>query len=413
MMLRHIVLPLCLFVGTSLAHAAPGKIGPFDLKSSDGDWRLTVGLAIQLRYQLDAVGLDQDDGSLDGFVEARRIRPTLRGTLGTKKLSYYLHLSTAPGSLEFMDFYLDYAFSPRLQTRVGQWKIPFTRFRTASFKDLTLVDWPITTLYFGAERQMGLALHNGYEKTPAGLQYEAGIFGGDNARASHAVGLPRLFGEKLENPSSLASPGPRATLHPELVAHLAYNLNRIDTDTDTDWEGGELRLSAGLSAAWDLDPDRHVDLALRLAPELLLKVRHLSFFSVFYLGFVRQGDGVADQRLGMLGVTFQTSYLFIQRLELALRYSMVHVDSRVAEDARSRAAPIIAAAADSDEAATLTRQYGKAGQVNREHEASLDLNVYFIGRSLKLQTDLSWLNHDLLARQQSDLRLRIQLQLAF
>lgn len=156
-----------------------------------------------------------------------------------------------------------------------------------------------------------------------------------------------------------------------------------------------------------------MDLALRLAPELLLKVRHLSFFSVFYLGFVQRGDGVADQRLGMLGVTFQTSYLFIQRLELALRYSMVHVDSRVAEDARSRAAQIIAAAADSDETAALTKQYGKAGQVNREHEASLGLNVYFIGRSLKLQTDLSWLNHDLLARQQSDLRLRIQLQLAF
>jgi len=388
-------------------------IGPFNIKSADGEWRLGVGLAVQLRYQLDATGIDDDDGDVDSFVEARRIRPTLLGTLASSKLAYYLHLSTTPGSLEFMDFYLDYALTPNLRARAGQWKIPFTRFRTGSFKNLTLVDWPITTLYFGAERQMGLALHNGYEKAPDGLAYEAGIFTGTNARASHAVGLARLYGEKFDNPSSLSNPGPRADLHPELVARAAYNMGQIDTSTDTDWAGGPLRLSAGFSAAWDLDPDRYIDLALRLAPEALMKLRGLSVATVFYLGFVRRGDGVADQRLGLLGATFQSSYLFLRQLELSVRYSIVQVDSRVAGDARDRAAAIIAAEPGVENKAALARQYDGAGQVRREHEAGVGLNVYLIGRSLKLQTDLSWLTHDSVDERNSDLRLRAQLQLTF
>jgi hypothetical protein len=331
----------------------------------------------------------------------------------SKDLGYYLHLSTAPGSTELMDVYIDYTLRPSLRARAGQWKIPFTRYRTGSFKDLTLVDWPVATTYFGAERQMGLALHNGYEKTPSGLQYETGLFTGVNARASHAVGLTRLFGEKPLNPSNLADPGPRAQVHPELVAHVAYNLGGIDASTDTDWDGGPLRVSAGVSAAWDLDPDRHADLALRLAPEVLLKLLRLSVFGVFYAGFVRTGDGVADQRLGMLGAMFQASYLFRERLELALRYAIVQNDPDLLQDARDRARALIAAAADSASRQALEKQYAGVGTIQREHETSAGLNVYLVGRSLKLQTDLSWLAHDTTGGRTHDIRFRTQLQLAF
>ena len=196
------------------------------------------------------------------------------------------------------------------------------------------------------------------------------------------------------------------------MAHAAYNLGGIDTSRDSDRSGGPLRLSAGLSVAWDLDPDRVADLALRLAPELLVKLRRVSLFGAFYLGFARRGESVADQRLAMMGAVAQTSYFFPRGVELAARYALVHVDGRVAQSARRRASAIIAAAVDEAEREALTHKYRAAGTLRREHEATLGVNLHLIGRSLKLQWDVSWLAHEYQdGASGHDLRVRTQLQL--
>ena len=74
----------------------------------------------------------------------------------------------------------------------------------------------MVTRYFGAERQIGLVMHNGYEKHGA-FEYEVGVFTGVNARKSHATGLASIFGEELANPSDLYDPAAPADLHPEVV----------------------------------------------------------------------------------------------------------------------------------------------------------------------------------------------------
>ncbi|MFH1130882.1 MAG: porin [Pseudomonadota bacterium] len=366
-------------------------IGPFELQDPSGNWRISLGLTAQLRFQF---GYERDgdvDGWVgDGWVEARRIRPTLSGCMATKDLVYYLHLSTAPGSVEFMDFYLDYRFYDQIRTRIGQWKIPFTRYRIGSFKNLTFADWSITTTYFGAERQMGMALHNGYE-TPPEFEYEVGIFTGVNARASHAVGLAQIYGEKVANPSDLAHPGSRAGFHPELVAHFAYNHRAIQTHTDTDTVRGPLRFSTGISAAWDLDPDIYLEPSLRIAPEFLAKYRGLSFFAAFYLGFVRRGDSIGEQRLGLLGGLFQTSYLVTKHFEVSARYAIVHIDDKITDHAQARAAEIIASAQTVKEQEQLAIHYANAGSVGSKQEATFGINIYLIGTSLKWQSDLAGL----------------------
>lgn len=409
---------LLLFAGPARAadknDADPAdQIGPFSLGSKDGRWSVQVGLAVQLRFTAESQLSSEAGELLSQLVEARRVRPTLTGRLLSKDLSYYLHLSTAPRSVELMDWYLDYRFSQGLRARAGQWKIPFTRFRTGSFKNLTFNDWPVVTTYFGAERQMGLAFHNGYARPPR-LQYEAGLFTGVNARAAHAVGLARIYGDEPPNPSDLLDPAPRAGFHPELVVHLAYNHGGIDTFYDTDFVGGPLRFSAGISAAWDLDPSPTEDLALRLAPEVLVKVEGLSAFGALYLGWDRSGDSVSDQRQVMIGGVIQTSYLVTRRLEVSARYAIVHTGDELLDDARARAEQIIAAAKDSAEAQQLLSRYDGAGRRQREQEATVGLNVYLIGRSLKWQTDLGWISRTLRhAGRRSAIRLRSQLHLAF
>lgn len=389
------------------------KIGPFRLSSEDGRWSVEVGLAAQLRFTAVSQLTGEAGELLDTLVEARRIRPTLTGRLLSKDLSYFLHLSTAPGSVEFMDWYLDYQFSQGLRARAGQWKIPFTRFRTGSFKNLTFNDWPVVTTYFGAERQMGLAFHNGYTRPPR-LQYEAGLFTGVNARAAHAVGLAQIYGDKPPNPSDLLDPAPRASFHPELVVHLAYNHGGIDTFFDTDFVGGPLRFSAGISAAWDLDPSPTEDLALRLAPEVLIKVEGLSAFAALYLGWDRAGESVGDQRQVMVGGVIQTSCLVTRRLEFSARYAIVHTSDELLDDARDRAERIIAAAKDAGSARQLSARYAGAGRRKLEQEATMGLNVYLIGRSLKWQTDLGWISRTQRdAGRRSSIQLRSQLHMAF
>jgi hypothetical protein len=80
------------------------------------------------------------------------------------------------------------------QLRIGQCKVPFTRFRIQSFQRLTFADWPIVTKFFGGERQIGVTLHNGYEDPPV-RAYVVGLLSGVNARASHGIGIATVYGE--------------------------------------------------------------------------------------------------------------------------------------------------------------------------------------------------------------------------
>ena len=398
--------------GSGAKPSGPPRLGPITLQSKDGNTRLTLGFAGQLR--LSVKDKDTGNGGRDSSVElvARRLRPSFKGTVLTPDLGYYFHLSTTPGSLEFMDLYLDYRLTDTFRFRAGQWKIPFTRYSIRSFKTLTLVDWAVVSKYFGAERQIGLAMHNGYEKHGA-LEYEVGLFSGVNARASNATGLASLFGEQSPNRSDLTDPGAPSNIHPELVAHVAYHTGGINTSTDTDWAGGGLRSSVGVSLTWDMDADVYHDLSLRLAPEVLLKWRGLSMAGLFYMGFTRLGEDSMDQSLDLLGAVLQASYLLWSRVEFSARYSMVHVNENLLSDARARAKGLIAAESDAAQKKALTAQYKNAGQLQSQQDISFGVNVYVRGNSLKWQNDVTISMLEQVAGDRTNVTYRSQLQLAF
>ncbi|NOZ01268.1 MAG: hypothetical protein GXP54_05190 [Deltaproteobacteria bacterium] len=342
----------------------------------------------------------------------RRLRPVLCGNLGTRSLTFKLHFSVLPDDLEIMDAFLNFRATDDLRVRAGIFKVPFSRYRIQSFQRLTLVDWAITSGYFGAERQVGFAFHNGYEK-PAPIEYEVGVFTGQNTRASHAVKLSGIYGETAPNRSDLTGPDPYDGLHPEIVAHVAYNSGGIDTLTDTDFTGGPVRYSVGVSTAWDIRPERAQDLAFRLAPEFLLKAYGFSMSVFANLGLVQMGDGMDDTRPGLLGAQAQASYLIAGRYELAMRYAFLQVLDALRSDARDRADAIIAGVADPDEKSDLERRYSKAGDLKRRHELSVGINVYIIGNQLKWQSDFAWLPRTTASGTFNDIRFRTQVQLAF
>ena len=144
-----VVCALALVLGSS----ALASVGPFEVVSRDSS---TV-LRLQLASQLQTAWESKDKGPSANrdvalYMRARRIRPTLTVSVPEYKTDFRLHVSMAPGSIELMDLYFNTKLNDRWSVRVGQYKIPFTRYRIQSFQRLTFVDWSIVTKYFGAER---------------------------------------------------------------------------------------------------------------------------------------------------------------------------------------------------------------------------------------------------------------------
>ena len=385
----------------------------FVLQSPDGGNSLTFGLTVQMLYEYYEKDMGPNEHpEYSSIYRWRRIRPTLRGTMLDGDLRCYLHINAVPGALELMDFNIEYAFRPEVQLRFGQFKIPFTRYRIHSNKNLQFSDWAIVTRYFGAERQVGFSLHNGYEK-PMPFEYELGLFNGLNSRKSHGIGIAEVSGEKVGNPSDLVEPVPYDEFHPSVVCHLAYNYGRIVTSYETDFAKRGFRFAGGASAIWDANPAPYRDFSLRLAPEFLMKVRGFAISGTYYVGFHEKDSVMERTALDMTGAVVQTSYLIGQWVEPAVRYAYVGTTSEFRIDASRRASSIIAAT-DKEKREEIKGQYANAGRLKAEREYTVGLNVYMVRRTLKLQNDMSILQH--LASDgdiKQDLRFRSQLQLAF
>ncbi|MFZ5981396.1 MAG: porin [Candidatus Zixiibacteriota bacterium] len=397
-LLRFSVFSIIL-LSTGLSGSA-AAVDPVQIFNADSSSSLRFQFVGQLRTSLESKdSFPGNDRSYDVFTEFRRIRLTFSGYLWKPELTYKLHLSTAPGSLELMDLYLNYKLRSELQIRYGQFKIPFTRYRIQSFQCLTFTDWAIVSKYFGAERQIGLAAHNGFEKPPR-WGYTLGIFTGQNARASHGVGIAEVYDVDTPNPSDLTDPASTGKYHPEIAGHVSLNSAGIDLQSDSDPEKGPLCYSIALSGIYDFDPDKHQDFALRAALETLIKYRGGSLTAVGYVGNTDLDDD-SKKELAMTGGLIQTAYRLNRAWELSLRYALVDFKDVLLTSARN----LIAAEAG------VTA--GEIAIPNREEELTAGFNIYLDGHNLKIQNDFSWLRHVYNDDALVDFSLRSQVQLAF
>ena len=394
------------------AIAAEPSLGPFELRSKNGQHALQIGLATQVRLTYTNSGaVDDAPRQQDLAIEVRRLRPMLRGSFLAERVEMFLHLNTTPGAIELLDLFSQFNFHPQVSLRVGQFKLPYTRYRLQYFTQLLFTDWSILSRYLGAERQLGAALHNGYERG-AGFEYAVGVFSGINARRAHGVGLGLVYGEKLPNPSDLTELQPPTTFHPELALRIGYSSRGLRPETPADFERGPARFGVSMSATYDFRPSRYLDFALRLAPELQLKVRGLSLHTVSYVTFFQGDGGARDLRTAFYGVLAHAGYRLHPQWELALRYGLVLSTEALRSDAKTRATGLIAAAAPTS-AEAVRQQYGAAGTLEQDQELLLAANYYLVGNGLKFQVEAGWLHQVISAASLDGARLRLQAQVAF
>jgi len=376
----------CLPTASAEGDVLAGFKKGFFLKSADGDFKLKIGARVQTRYQYDAVdgvGDTADDGAGADDKQSfsiPRARLTLKGNAYGKDLTYKFQTDFGKGLVNLKDFFANYKFSDSVQIRVGQWKRPFSRQQINSSSKLSLVDRAITDKLYGAGRDIGIAVHNNYEKSPE-FEWAFGVFNGTSVKPAikTTVTVDKVEEEVVAS-SKMSNTISR--LQPAFVGRVGYNMGGIKGYSEGDHKGGDFRLAVGLGAMYlhnyadDNDPT-----ALRANLDFIMKVSGFSLSGAAYLAM----DEV-DSSLEMtsLGLHAQASYLLADVYQPVLR-----VEWKMPEET---------SAANED-----------------QKVATLGFNWFINGHKVKWQTDVSMIlsTDGTTDGEQTDMRLRSQLQFAF
>jgi hypothetical protein len=290
-----------------------------------------------------------------------------------------------PSAFELIDMWFAFTRFKFATFRIGQFKIPYDRYRAQSFAALSFIDWAATTRMFGSERQVGAEMfaRGGFLE----LEYSLGIFSGVNARASHGVGITEVYGNRPQNPSNLGDGEVVNSFHPALVGRVAKNFGDIDTASNSDaLRTPELRHSVGAGIAWDARPVPTENLGLRLSAEWLGKIRGFHINTIAYLAWYKPWEG-GKILFGPLGFMGETGYRFTQIWELALRYNIVYLTPWLRSDARSYGQAQIDNATDPEQAIA---QYGRNGDQTTSQFLTMAGVARIIGNSLKVVAETSW-----------------------
>lgn len=347
----------------------------FTLATSDDEFELKAGLRSQFRIEM--FRADQDDAEFQTHFMIPRLRLQLEGFAFGKENTYKVEFDMGnQGSPTLKDFFFNHAFTPEVQLRAGQWKKPFSRHELVSDFGSEFNERAIANSWAGAGRDIGVAVHNGYEKSPEGIEWAAGLFNGTGEKPKQT-----LTCEDPADPETCVPQTPSNTpadFDPELVARVGWNMGGIKGYSEGDLEDEEpLRL--GVAAGYRLnfnqlakDMDDNLVLEHGIELDALLKVA--GFNAQAGLFFLKVGDADLD-----LGFLIQAGYFVVPKTaEFAARFSLIP-DGDVADESLM--------------------------------ETRLAFDWYFKGHSFKWMTDAGFLTST--AAETNDMQVRSQLQLVF
>lgn len=318
------VLLLMLATGTAMAedHAGTasyddgqGQGRGFVIKSDDDAFSLRFGGRVQPFFNTTVT----PDETVSNF-EIRRGRLQLDGNLWGKDFAYRFQADWGKGNLSLKDFFGDYALGHGTWLRFGQFKKPFSRQQITAFFRTEISDRAITDRAFGAGRDLGVSLHNGYEASPR-WEWTIGVFNGTSD-------VPKLEGITVDDAGVVDSSKAKFNnvpreFHPIVVARVGHNSGNLRGYSEADLEGGPLRWGVGLSiqAEGDLDRDNKSNQKVQL--DYILKINGLSTTGGLYAQTAQDGNSVYDQGKSLVGFHVQAGYMVAKHWQLAARYAAV------------------------------------------------------------------------------------------
>jgi Phosphate-selective porin O and P len=221
-------------------------------ETADGDYEMKLGVRSQFRFE--AVRPDVPATEFAARFAMHRLRFQLEGHAFGKPNSYKLEFDLANRGFALLkDFYVDHAVAKDLHLRAGQWKRPFNRQEIVSDFGSEFLERSLVNEFAGGGRDLGVAVHNDYEKSPNGLEWAAGLFNATGEKA--ALKITCVPGATATDPPTCTGGVPTnvpTDFGPALVARVGWNAGSIKGYSEGDLEGGGLRY--GVAASYRMNP---------------------------------------------------------------------------------------------------------------------------------------------------------------
>jgi hypothetical protein len=354
----------------------------FILSSGDDRFELKINNRSQFRVEV-----TRPDGAdeLTAFFVVPRLRLQMEGFAYCKANAFKVEFDFASrGNPSLKDFFVERDLGG-VRLRAGQWKRPFTRHQMASDFGLHFVESSIQGQFATDRivRDLGVAVHNGYDKSPDGIEWVAGIFNGTGEGSRQRLTCTDPADATTCTPSTPSNVP--SDFDPVVTARVGYNLGGIKGYQEGDVEGGGFRLAAGLGYKLDLNnfaknADDAVALGHAVSADILIKVEGFSVGGALALVTVADADPDTDAELAFFA---DAGYFVVPaRLEVAARYASAPTPSNLEET---------------------------------DQELLGALNYYFEQHSFKLMLDAGVIRHSQPAPDDdtTDVQIRTQVQLVF
>lgn len=288
------------------------------IKSKGGNYSMKMNGRVQARYHYEAV----EDAKDKTAFSIPRSRLKLTGSVFDKDFTYLFQFDVGGAGFSVKDMYGNYAFTPRLHIRAGQFKKPFSRQQITSSGKLELVDRSITDVAFGAGRDIGVMLHNDYEKSPR-WEFAFGMFNGFDDVATFGGNVEVDPETNVGKIKDIKLSGASTEFSPIIVSRSGFNYGKIDGYDEVDFKGGGLRFAVANSNSIDLDLDDDNRSSFRTGLDAILHYRHMSASGALYFGLVQNGESFTDQKFDKVGFHIQGGYLINNFIQPVIRYAMI------------------------------------------------------------------------------------------
>src|SRR5262249_34250536 len=138
------------------------------------------------------------------------------------------------------DYFYDHQFSTgAIHLRLGQWKKPFNRMEMVSDFASEFLERAITNDFVGAGRDIGIAIHNNYEKPPEGIDGALALSNGGSEKPINAP-LPVICTDPTDVTTCTVKPTNPTNVPtdfgPMLVARVGFNHGGIKGYSEGDLE---------------------------------------------------------------------------------------------------------------------------------------------------------------------------------
>lgn len=366
--------------------------GLFNLVGQDSSWTMKIGL----RMQFLSIANWKDGKSNESNFLVRRSRLKFDGFAFSPKLKYKLELGLSnrdiSGASKFtsnapryiLDAVVKWNFYKNFELWFGQTKLPGNRERIISSANLQQVDRSLLNSRFNIDRDLGIQLRHHFNLSENFIVKE--IFSvsqgeGRNVTTGNLGGhqftsrIELLPLGNFESKGDYSGSDLKREQTPKLAIGATYDFNNNAVKTKSN-QGSYMETDIGFF-------ETNIT---TLFLDFMLKYKGFSFMGEYANRdakdpFAKNSDGSLTGDIVQVGngLNLQAGYLLKNDWEVSWRYTSIKLDKSITEK-------------------------------NAEHQYTLGVSKYIVGHSLKVQSDISYLEFD---NSNNQLMFRLQFDIHF